>query len=103
MGLIPIELLRAADEWEAEAENQRRMSKLSPIADTLAYCAADLRERARQAEAARRNLSTAQYARIANVAPGTVRKWCARGWLDATRAADGDWIIPANARVRRVA
>jgi DNA-directed RNA polymerase specialized sigma24 family protein len=104
MGFVPAELLRAADEWESEAKNQRRVSAINPIADTLAYCAADLRERAAQVEAGRLSLSTVEFADAHGVAPGTVRKWIARGELNAERGADGDWHIPRSAtRIRKSA
>lgn len=102
--IVPSELLRAADEWESEAEDQRRISVTNPIADTLAYCAADLRERAKQVEAGRMAFSTVEYAELHGIAPGTVRKWIARGELEATRGADGDWHIPRSAqRIRKSA
>lgn len=98
MQAVPIELLQAAEDWEREAQSQRRMSPTNPVADTLAYCAADLRERAKQADAARRTCATAEYARTHGVAPATVRKWCARGELPgATRTVGGDWCIPFTA------
>ena len=101
MAIIPSELLRAADEWEKEAESQRRFGGVGPIADVLAYCAADLRERAVQAEAARSTLSTVEYASLNHVAPSTVRKWIVRGELNATRGTDGDWRIPRSASHQR--
>jgi hypothetical protein len=101
--LIPTELLQRADEWDAEAKQRRRVSPVDPVADTLTYCAASLRETARQAEAARRTLSTTEYARLHSVSPATVRKWIARGELSAELNDAGDWRIPRTSQRRKVA
>lgn len=100
MQIIPIELLRAADGWEREASDRRRISPVDPVADTLAFCAADLRERAKQAEAARTTLTTSEFARLNDVSSGSVRKWIARGELQAERGIDNDWRIPVTAKRR---
>lgn len=102
IGVASGEIRKVIGEWKKEVVERRRVTSVDPVADTFAYCAADLEERLRQAEVSGKPLSTREYASAHGVLDSTVRKWIARGELDAVHNPSGDWEIPRSAIRRRV-
>lgn len=69
----------AATKWEQEALRRRAFSKTDPVADTLEFCARDLR--ASLDTAALEEVTTTEYARMHKRSPQAVRMWCRRGLI----------------------
>jgi len=68
-----------ATKWEVEAVRRRAFSKVDPVADTLEFCARDLR--LSLDHAALEEVTTAEYARMHKRSPQAVRMWCRRGLI----------------------
>lgn len=80
---------RLAARWLEEAARRRKLSRLDAIADVLDYCAGELLEVAAAAREAELEDTVEEYARLEQVTPATVRKWCRRGKVVARKTAKG--------------
>jgi hypothetical protein len=91
--LVVEEAEKAADEWATEAKRRRTISKADPIADTLDYCAGDLKKRLENVVVVSDDdrISVEEYAALPNVdrSPQTVRAWIRRGLLPAKSTPRG--------------
>lgn len=81
-----------ADQWKADAERRRRMSKHDIGADILEHCADELLSELKDIEDANREVSAAEYAAANNKSVSTVRRWCRLGMI-AARQSGRDWLI----------
>lgn len=88
---------KIASGWKSEVARRRKVSGTDPIADALDYCAAEVLDAVREAEAADQWLSVTDYAAKHGKRASTVRRWCRRGLLGAEQLADGDYRIPVRA------
>lgn len=87
--------------WRKDAEARRERTQLDAVADVLESCASELESELARVDAATRTLTVEQYAKEAHVDPSSVRRWCARGELNATRNDKGEWVIPRDAHRQR--
>jgi hypothetical protein len=89
-----------ADQWKAEAAG-----RFTPhdVANALTTCASELVAEIDRVDRETRLLTVEQYAAAHGDHPSSVRRWCLRGELDATRNDAGDWMIVRGARRRRKA
>lgn len=92
------------DTWMQEADKRRRISKSDPVADTLEYCAGELKSRLRSVHEDNR-LTVEQYAKLphVDVTPQTVRIWIRTGQLQAIDTPKGYKIAADAKRIRRSA
>lgn len=89
--------------WTEEADRRLQVAASDPVAQAIAYCASELEDRLRDLESRTQLLSVAAYADLHSLTAPTVRRWCDRGEIEAEKRADGDWLIPADAKRRRTA
>jgi hypothetical protein len=90
-------VLALADSWEREARQRKRVSQHDQQADTLSYCARELRDRVDEALGPGTLLSVAEYAAQIGKHRNTVLKWVKRGELLA-RPTEAGVMIPVGAR-----
>lgn len=90
--------------WTQEAEKRRRISRSDPVADTLEYCAGELKSRLRAVYGDNR-LTVEQYAKLphVDVTPQTVRHWIRTHQLQAIETPKGYRITSDAKRLRRSA
>jgi hypothetical protein len=91
----------ALRQWKREASERRKIAKNDPIAETLDYCAADLEQRLRMAEATEQWITVEAFAAQPDVgvSPQTVRAWIRAGELAAVRGRNGYHIRRGEKRV----
>lgn len=92
------------DAWEKEAKRLKQLHVAGDVANTLEYCAGELRAQLREIEKGMRYLTTEQYADAERVDVQTVRRWIRTGRLDAVKGPGGYTIRrDAKPRARKVA
>jgi hypothetical protein len=101
MRTVPREIRAAVTSWKKEADG--RKIPHDPVAETFAYCAADLEARIKSVEAEEPPYTVREFAEVHAVLCGTVRKWIAKGELEATKNSSGDWQIPRSSKRRKPA
>lgn len=93
--LIETEVETAATDWASEAKRRRGISANDPVADTLEYCAGELKKRLENARAAEKGewLTVDEYIEAMpegkRVTAQTVRGWIRRGMLSAKSTSRG--------------
>lgn len=91
-----------AASWQLEVKKRRRVTAMDPVADTIEYCASEVRDLVSRLKSDTEQLTPAQYARIHKTTPQTVTGWCRKGKIEATPNGHG-WLIPRNAQPPKMA
>lgn len=86
-----------AQEWEADAKKQRRISLVNPVADTRAYDASELASLLDQIEKDTEQLTTAQFAKLHKITPQTVTAWAREKKIPAIPRGARGYLIPRSA------
>jgi hypothetical protein len=100
--ITDIVLIRALESvtqaWRQEAEKREQRWPGDPLVLNFRQCAAEIDGEIARVQGEERPLTVAEYAASHGAIPATVRRWIARGELEASRDAAGDWRIPRHAR-----
>ena len=92
----------AAESWQQEAADRRKISAIDPVADTLDYCAAEIFDRIAELDQKVNWVNTEEYAELHGITPQTVRSWIRSGDLDAHETPKG-YVINRHTKRRKVA
>lgn len=100
--LVPAGRILALSElWEREAAQRKARTPGDPAVDAITSCASELKNCIEQVERDTAYLSVAEYARLHDVSPQTVRRLCAARLIDgAEKDMKDDWRIPRDAKRR---
>jgi hypothetical protein len=98
LSLLLQKVREVGDAWRDEAKRLKRRHEADPVCAVLISCADDLDEHLQRLMLENTPLTVKQYSDEHGVWPSTVRRWIARGELEAVQNDAGDWQIPRDAR-----
>jgi hypothetical protein len=102
LDIIFLDTLACAHEWEQKATERRAISQADPVADTLLFCAKQLRATVQELEHGAAYLTPEQYGSLCSppVTAQTVTRWIRTGQLRGTDTPTG-WMVRRDAKRMR--
>lgn len=98
--LIFAQVEGVAKSWERDVEKRRLVTAVDPVADTIAYCASEVKKLVEQLKDDTQLLTPAEFAGLHGASQQTVTTWIRMGKIPARKTGRG-WKIPRSAEPPR--